>query len=102
MLKKIASEGLLQANGIVGLFPASSEGDDITLYSTDGKEEIGTLHGLRQQAEMDSNRYHCLSDFVAPKSSKVQDYVGMFAVTAGLGSKELCTKYVCLRMYVCV
>ena len=95
-LKRIVSEGLLQANGVVGLFPASSEGDDIIVYDVDGAEEIGALRGLRQQAEADGiNKYHCMSDFVAPKSSNLRDYVGMFAVTAGLGCKELCDK--CVR-----
>ena len=46
------------------------------------------------QAETESDaKFHCISDFVAPRSSGVQDYVGMFAVTAGLGSRELCKRY---------
>jgi 5-methyltetrahydrofolate--homocysteine methyltransferase len=96
LLKKIVSGGLLRANGVVGLFPASAERDDITMYDVDGGEEIGVLHGLRQQAELDhgDGKYHCISDFVAPKSSNLRDYVGMFAVTAGLGCKELCDRFV--------
>lgn len=97
-LKKIVSEGLLQANGVVGLFPASAEGDDIVVYDEDGTDEIGVLRGLRQQAEVGgTNKYHCISDFVAPKSGGLRDYVGMFAVTAGLGCKELCDK--CVRCH---
>ena len=49
MLEKITLEGLLKANGIAGLFPASSEGDDIIVYNAEGSEVIGTLYGLRQQ-----------------------------------------------------
>lgn len=49
MLEQIASKGLLKAHGIVGLFPASAEGDDIAVYDEEGEERIGTLHGLRQQ-----------------------------------------------------
>ena len=53
---------------------------------------IGKLHGLRQQAEKLDNTepYLCLSDFVAPKESGISDYIGLFAVTAGLGSQEWC------------
>ena len=49
MLEKIVSEDLLKAHGVVGLFPASSEGDDIAVYDVEGEERTGTLHGLRQQ-----------------------------------------------------
>lgn len=52
MLEKMAREGLLKAHGVVGLFPAAAQGDDITLYDMEGSEVIGTLHGLRQQVQM--------------------------------------------------
>lgn len=90
MLKKIVDEKWLQARAVIGFFPASSVGDDIELYSNDDREEVkAVLHHLRQQMAKPSDRPNgCLSDFVAPKSSGKQDYVGAFAVTAGIGIDE--------------
>jgi 5-methyltetrahydrofolate--homocysteine methyltransferase len=87
MLDQIAAEKWLQAHGVVGLFPANTVGDDIELYANDHREELlATLRTLRQQSEKTPglpNR--ALADFVAPKESGMDDYVGMFAVTAGHG-----------------
>ena len=97
MLKTIVDEKLLQANGVVGLFPAYSDGDDIRILDIDDHTTvIDTLFGLRQQAERQVDQGGvtlCLSDFVAPKSTGIIDYVGMFAVSAGFGSAELCEKF---------
>ncbi|ORY00126.1 methionine synthase-like protein [Basidiobolus meristosporus CBS 931.73] len=97
MLKKILDEKLLQASGIVAFYPANSVGDDIEIYADESRAEpIGTFYGLRQQAEKDkeSNEpYYCLSDFIAPKESGVADYVGLFAVTSGFGTDELCESF---------
>ena len=94
MLKMIVEEKLLRANGVFGLFPAYSDGDDIRILDVnDHSKVIDTLYGLRQQAEYQVDQGDvtlCLSDFVAPKSTGITDYVGMFAVSAGL---ELCEKF---------
>lgn len=95
MLKKITDEKLISAHGVVGIFKANSVGDDIKLYSEDGKE-LATLYGLRQQAEKTgkpNQPFFCISDFVAPRESGVEDYVGMLAVSAGFGVNELCKKF---------
>lgn len=95
MLYKIITEKLLQANGVVSLYRANSVGDDIELYGDDG-EPISTFYGLRQQAKKIGNfqePYYCLSDFIAPKESSLEDHIGLFAVTAGLGADILCEKF---------
>ena len=96
MLKMIMEQKLLTANGVVGLFPAYSEGDDIKILDIDDHSQvIDTLYGLRQQAERQVDQGGvtlCLSDFVAPKSTGIVDYVGMFAVSAGFGAAKLCEK----------
>ena len=97
MLQTIMEEKLLKANGVVGLFPAYSDGDDIRILDIDDHSKvIDTLYGLRQQAEHQVDQGDvtlCLSDFVAPKSTGIVDYVGMFAVSAGFGSAELCERF---------
>ncbi len=83
MLKKIVAEKWLTAKAVVGLFPAQSRGEDV-LVRTDAGEV--TLHHLRQQADKPIERPNlCLADFVAPVESGKQDWIGAFAVTAGLG-----------------
>ncbi|MBT8119993.1 MAG: methionine synthase [Gammaproteobacteria bacterium] len=90
MLKKIIDEKWLQARAVIGFFPANSVGDDIELYEDDDRAEIKTvLHHLRQQMAKPSDRPNrCISDYVAPKDSGMDDYVGAFAVTAGIGIDE--------------
>jgi 5-methyltetrahydrofolate--homocysteine methyltransferase len=90
MLKKIIDEKWLQARAVIGFFPANSVGDDIELYTDDERTEVKTvLHHLRQQMAKPSDRPNsCISDFVAPKDSGKDDYVGAFAVTAGIGIDE--------------
>ena len=87
MLDTIASEGWLQAKAVVGLFPASSIGDDIELFADEQRgASLATIRCLRQQMSKSGDRPNlCLSDFVAPKDSGITDWVGAFAVTAGLG-----------------
>jgi 5-methyltetrahydrofolate--homocysteine methyltransferase len=91
MLQRLIEGRWLTANGVVGLYPANSVGDDIVLYTDESRtEEAMTWHGLRQQTEKQAidgvmRPSRCLSDFVAPKESGLADYVGLFAVTAGLG-----------------
>ena len=91
MLKRVVAEGWLHANGVVGLWPANSVGDDIEVYADDTRTEvIATIHTLRQQTSQDRGRAenYALADFIAPKSSGIADYIGGFAVTAGLGPED--------------
>jgi len=91
MLERIVNERWLKANGAVAFFPANSVGDDIELYADATRREvIFTWHGLRQQTRkpvLDGvpNPNQCLSDFIAPKTSGIEDYIGLFAVTSGIG-----------------
>lgn len=91
MLKKIIEGRWLQANGVIGLYPANTvNDDDIQLYTDESRSQVAlTWHGLRQQTEKQEvdgvlRPSRCLADFVAPKGL-ADDYVGLFAVTAGLG-----------------
>jgi 5-methyltetrahydrofolate--homocysteine methyltransferase len=95
MLKQLIEEKWLKANAVVGFWPANSIGDDIELYADDGRAKIlATLHTLRQQMEKDSARANlALADFVAPKASGVADYVGGFAVTAGIGEEDVARRF---------
>ncbi|CAE1278796.1 metH [Acanthosepion pharaonis] len=95
MLNKIISGKLLQANGVVSFYRANSVGDDIELYDNNG-ELLTKLYGLRQQAKKIVNYqqpYYCISDFIAPKDSNLEDHIGLFAVTAGLGADVLCQQF---------
>ena len=90
LLKQIIDEKWLQARAVIGFFPANSVGDDIEVYTDDERTEVKTvLHHLRQQMAKPSDRPNsCIADFVAPKASGKKDYVGAFAVTAGIGIDE--------------
>ncbi len=90
MLKRIVEEKWLSANGVFGLFPANSVGDDVEIYTDESRRTVRlTWHNLRQQqVRPEGKPNYCLSDFVAPKDSGVADYVGAFAVTAGLGIEK--------------
>jgi len=88
MLKRIIDEKWLTANAAFGLFPANSvNGDDIEIYTDETRKKVAiTWHNLRQQTKKpDDIPNYCLADFIAPKESKVKDYIGAFAVTAGIG-----------------
>ena len=91
MLKRIIDEKLITAKGVYGFWPANTEGDDIVLYKDDSRREVlQRLPMLRQQEIIaDTKPNRSLADFIAPKSSGVPDYLGLFAVTAGLGADEL-------------
>ncbi|MDH6195103.1 5-methyltetrahydrofolate--homocysteine methyltransferase [Mycobacterium frederiksbergense] len=90
MLDTLIKEKWLTANGIIGFFPANAVGDDIEVYTDDTRTEVlTTLHNLRQQGEhRDGIPNRSLGDFIAPKDTGLADYVGAFAVTAGLGSQD--------------
>ena len=90
-LREIIAGKWLEARAVVGFFPANSVGsDDIEVYSDETRKQVlTTLHHLRQQDEKPPGRPNqCLSDFIAPKDSGLKDYIGAFAVTAGLGIDE--------------
>jgi 5-methyltetrahydrofolate--homocysteine methyltransferase len=91
MLKRIIAGRKLSANGVLAFYPANStDTDDVKLYAKDGQKELTTLHFLRQQNKKAKDLPNfCLSDFVAPKDSGKQDYIGMFAVTTGIGLEKL-------------
>ncbi len=93
MLRKIVDGRWLTANAVVGLYPAHAvNDDDIALFTDESRTQVAlTWHGLRQQTEKQEidglmRPSRCLSDFVAPQASGVADYVGLFAVTAGIGA----------------
>ncbi|GJM03515.1 MAG: hypothetical protein DHS20C08_20160 [Rhodomicrobium sp.] len=90
MLDKMIAEKWVKANGVIGLWPANSEGDDIIVYDDENRNsERARLYSLRQQIARSNDRANAaLSDFIAPVSSGVKDYIGGFAVTAGLGEQE--------------
>ena len=91
MLKRIIAGRKLSANGVLAFYPANStETDDVQLYAKDGLNQLATLHFLRQQNKKAKDLPNfCLSDFVAPQSSGKEDYIGMFAVTTGIGLEKL-------------
>jgi 5-methyltetrahydrofolate--homocysteine methyltransferase len=92
MLDKLIAEKWLTAKGVIGFWPAAQSGDDIEVYAETGthkRKPVATLRHLRQQVDKPVERPDfCLSDFVAPKDSGVQDWIGGFAVTAGIGIDE--------------
>ena len=94
LLDKILDEKIFTAKGIFGIFPANSnDEDDILLYDEAGNQ-LSQFRTLRQQLKKSAGKeYNALSDFIAPKSSGKQDYVGAFAVTTGFGTEELAQKY---------
>ncbi|MCO5178917.1 MAG: methionine synthase [Candidatus Promineofilum sp.] len=97
MLDCIIQEKWLRAKAVVGLFPAVSEGDDITVFDPAGEvahSPLTTIHCLRQQMQRPPGRPNLsLADYVAPADSGLTDYVGMFAVTAGLGLDEVVRRF---------
>jgi 5-methyltetrahydrofolate--homocysteine methyltransferase len=79
---------------VIGFWPANAVGDDIVVYDEARKKEIATLHSLRQQIARREGRSNvALSDFVAPKDSGQQDYVGGFIVTAGIGEDDVSDRF---------
>ena len=95
MLKQLIEEKWLTANGVVGFWPANSVGDDIELYADETRTKpLATLHTIRQQMDRDKDKPHlALADFVAPKETGLADYVGGFAVTAGIGEEDVARRF---------
>ena len=90
MLKLIDEEAWLEHKGVVGLFPASSEGDDIYIFKPENpSEQLHVQHTIRQQSKKAAGIPNlALSDFIAPVDSGIQDYIGGFVVTSGLGIED--------------
>jgi 5-methyltetrahydrofolate--homocysteine methyltransferase len=94
MLDSLAANKSLMPRGVVGLFPANRVGDDVEIYRDERRDEVLLVsHHLRQQTEKNDFPNYCLADFVAPKSSGKRDYLGAFAVTAGLEEDALAAAY---------
>jgi len=95
LLKRIVKEKRFKARGVYGFWPANSVGDDIVVYKDDARNvELARFHMLRQQEPIaDKRPNRSLADFVAPKESMAPDYIGAFAVTAGIGVDELVKEF---------
>jgi len=98
LLTKIIEEKLVQARGVIGFWPATAVGDDAELFTDDLRStRLTTLHFLRQQMRKPSGQFNlCLADYVAPNGGHRpprQDYIGGFAVTAGIGADEVAAKF---------
>ena len=94
MLQKIVDEKLLTANAVIGFWPAARvNSDDIEVYDSE-QQPIALLHHIRQQIDKPNGKANLsLADFIAPKESRCQDYIGGFTVTTGLGADELSKQY---------
>ncbi len=95
MLDKIVAEGWFKASAVLGFWPAAAQGDDIALFADDTRAQpLATLHTLRQQlAKREGRANAALADFIAPAAAGLADYVGAFAVTAGIGEDEVAERF---------
>ena len=95
LLNRIIDEKLIHARGVYGFFPANAVGDDIELYTDDTRTKVlETFRFLRQQANREGDEpCRSLADFIAPRETGLRDYVGAFAVTTGIGLRELCDRF---------
>ena len=95
MLARIVAEHWFRAAAAVGMFAANSEGDDILVFADEGRHQpVAVLHTLRQQLPRREGRANlALADFVAPRASGLADYIGAFAVTAGLGEEAVAERF---------
>jgi 5-methyltetrahydrofolate--homocysteine methyltransferase len=92
LLDVMVKEHLIKARGVYGLFPAKAFGDDVELYDDAGKP-LARFHFLRQQVAKDGEPSRSLADFIAPAETGLRDHLGGFAVTTGIGLKELCDRF---------
>jgi len=95
LLDKIITTKPITARGVYGFFPANAVGDDVVLYADCKRQKVlEEFHFLRQQANKEgSEPCRSLADFIAPKETGLADYIGAFAVTSGIGLKELCDRF---------
>ena len=96
MLDRIISKRQLQAKAVYGIWPAAANGDDLIIFSDEGRdEELTRLHTLRQQWQRQGQQeFRSLADYVAPLESGRTDYLGAFALTTGIGVDELAAEYI--------
>ncbi|MFC2151416.1 methionine synthase [Bacteroidota bacterium] len=89
MLNRIVQKNMLQANGVFGFYPANAKSEDVILFNSNGTDEIVEFNFIRNQRIKNENEPNlCLSDFIIPESENRKDYIGLFAVTAGLGAEK--------------
>jgi 5-methyltetrahydrofolate--homocysteine methyltransferase len=95
LLERIVSKKLLKAQAVYGIFPANAVGDDVALYADAARsKELTTFHFLRQQiVKKEGEPSQSLSDFIAPVETGLRDHIGAFAVTTGMGLKEIVTEF---------
>lgn len=96
LLDEVIAKKLLTAKAVIGFWPANSVGDDVIIDATNStlNTPTATFHFLRQQREKAAGQtYNCLADFVVPKETGITDYIGGFAVTAGIGIEKLIEEY---------
>ena len=95
LLDEIVEQNLLKSKGVIGFYPSVSYGDDIKLYKDENlTEELEEFHFLRQQTKKRAGQPNSsLADYIAPREAGITDYVGFFAVTAGIGIEDIITKY---------
>ena len=95
LLDRIIAQNMISAHGVYGLFPANAAGDDVQLYDKAERSSIvERFHFLRQQSDREGNDpCRSLADFIAPAQTGLPDYLGAFAVTTGIGLKELCDRF---------
>jgi 5-methyltetrahydrofolate--homocysteine methyltransferase len=95
MLRRMIAEGWFTTRAVIGFWPGNSDGDDIVIFADETrKTPIATLHTLRQQLARREGRANvALSDFIAPRASGLADYVGAFAVTAGIGEDAVVERF---------
>ncbi len=94
LLDRIVKENLLTARGVYGLFPANAVGDDVELYADSSREGLlAEFHFLSQQTDRANEPCRSLSDYIAPRETGLPDHIGAFAVTTGIGLKQLCDRF---------
>jgi 5-methyltetrahydrofolate--homocysteine methyltransferase len=95
LLDQIIEKKLITARGVYGFFPANAAGDDVELYADCKRTQVlDRFHFLRQQANREgSEPCRSLADFIAPTETRLSDHIGAFAVTSGIGLKELCDRF---------
>jgi len=95
MLRQMIAERWIRTSAVIGFWPANSDGDDIVLFADEARDTpVATLHTLRQQLARREGRANvALADFIAPRTSRVADYVGAFAVTAGIGEDAVVERF---------
>jgi 5-methyltetrahydrofolate--homocysteine methyltransferase len=95
LLERVVNRRELRAHAVYGFWPANSAGDDVEVYADEKRSRVlAVFHTLRQQSEKRAGQYNqALADFIAPRQSGRIDYIGGFAVTAGVGLEELCARF---------